>query len=87
MWIIRRRCGVLVTQRRQQAHQIFGPTVNFAAAIDDATGCRKRKFLAAASASSEWRKRRDTGPPTELEVRLLGQVFAALRQLVVGYRR
>ena len=73
MWIIRRRCGVLVTQRRQQAHQIFGPTVNFAAAIDDATGCRKRKFLAAASASSEWRKRRDTGPPTEfLEVRLLG---------------
>jgi len=64
VWIIRRRCGVLVTQRRQQAHQIFGPTVNFAAAIDDATGCRKRKFLAAASASSEWRKRRDTGPPT-----------------------
>ena len=45
--------------------QIFGPTADFAAAIDDATGCRKRKFLAAASASSEWRKRRDTGPPTE----------------------
>jgi hypothetical protein len=49
-----------VTQRRQQAHQIFGPTANFAAAIDDATGCRKRKFLAANDAGSEWRKRRDT---------------------------
>jgi len=35
-------------------------TANFAAAIDDATGCRKRKFLAANDAGSEWRKRRDT---------------------------
>jgi hypothetical protein len=60
-----------VTQRRQQAHQIFGPTANFAAAIDDATGCRKRKFLAANDAGSEWRKRREhCDPPTELEVRL-----------------
>ena len=48
-----------MTQRRQQAHQIFGPKANFAAAIDYATCCRKRKFLAANDAGSEWRKRRD----------------------------
>jgi hypothetical protein len=59
--------GDLVTTDKTWLGQIFGPTADFAAAIDDATGCRKRKFAAASDAGSNWRKRRDAASPPASE--------------------